>query len=131
MAYMNFTEVAGGHADAVHPVAQRAAHDDASRFSALEWSVVAIARADSLSSLNAPGRVSVALGALFGERQNPRLADARLEALRRMAVLSWHHGYSVPAPEIAAFHAAGFTAHHYETLLASISRGRAARSRKN
>lgn len=131
MAYMNFNGVAGGHAAAAHPVAQRVAKDDASRLSALEWSVVAIAQHDSLASLSAPGRISVALGALFGERQNPRLADTRLEALRRMAVLSWHHGYAVPAPELAAFHAAGFTAHHYETLLASISRGRAARSRKN
>ena len=130
MAYMNFSEVAGGPAGGVAVMQQAAQADNAQRFSALEWSVVAIAQHDTLSSLNTPGRISVALGALFGERQNPRLADSRLEALRRMAVLAWHRGYSVPMSEIKAFLAAGFTGHHYETLLASISRGRAARKRK-
>ena len=48
-----------------------------------------------------------------------------------MAVLSWHRGYAVPVAEIKAFLAAGFTHHHYETLLVSISRGRAAAQRKN
>ncbi len=131
MAYMNFNDVGGVHSATAQPTRQSATNDEAARFSALEWSVVAVAQHDRLSSLNAPGRMSAALGALFGERHNLRLADARLEALRRMAVLSWHHGNAVPASELAAFHAAGFTAHHYETLLASISSGRAARSRKN
>lgn len=131
MAYMNFTEVAGSPATGVVTVQRASQADQSSRLSALEWSVVVIAQYDTMSSLNTPGRISVALGALFGERQNPRLADARLEALRRMAVLSWHHAHAVPAPELAAFHAAGFTSHHYEKLLASISRGRAARKRKN
>jgi hypothetical protein len=130
MAYMNFTEVAASPAGGGAAIQRAVQADNAPRFSALEWSVVAIAQHDTLSSLNAPGRIAVALGALFGERQNPRLADSRLEALRRMAVLAWHRGYSVPVAEIKAFFAAGFTSHHYETLLASISRGRAARQRK-
>lgn len=94
------------------------------RLGALEWSVVAIARNDSLSSLRAPGRMSVALGNIFGRRQNPRLADPRLEALRRMAVLAWHQGFAVPVSEIKAFLAAGFTADQYETVLASIGTAR-------
>jgi hypothetical protein len=130
MAYMNFSEAAGSPVPNVAVVQSAAQADLAPRLSALEWSVVAIAQHDALSSLNTPGRISVALGALFGERQNPRLADSRLEALRRMAVLAWHRGYAVPVAEIKAFLAAGFTTHHYESLLASISRGRAARQRK-
>ena len=71
--------------------------------------------------------LSVALGSVFGTRRhNPRLADPKLEALRRMAVLSWHRGFAVPANELASFLRAGFSASQYETLLASIS---AARSR--
>ena len=121
MAYMNFAELQGS------PVAAPADVVRATGFSALEWSVVAIAQNDRLSSLEEPGRVSMALGLLFGgQRPNPRLADTRLEALRRMSVLAWHKGYAVPVREIRAFHAAGFTTDQYETLLASISRGRAA-----
>lgn len=92
--------------------------------SALEWSVVALAQRDRMSSLSRPGRLSMALGTVFGSRRNPHLADPRLEALRRMAVLSWHRGFSVPASELKAFLAAGFSSAQYETLLASISTAR-------
>ena len=129
MAYIDF---------ATDPVAGIAAgaprHDPVpapapATFSALEWSVIALAQRDRLSSLAQPGRVSVALGKVFGGRgHNPRLADPRLEALRRLAVLSWHRGFGVPGNEVSAFLAAGFTPDHYETMLVSIS---AARSRLN
>ncbi|MBW6522875.1 hypothetical protein KZ810_05135 [Sphingomonas sp. RHCKR47] len=99
----------------------------ATQLSALEWSVVAIARNDRLSSLREPSRLSVAMGGLFGARHNPRLADPRLEALRRMAVLSWHHGYTVPTSALTAFTDAGFTIAQYETLMASIASSRLTR----
>ena len=101
------------------------------QLSALEWSVVAVARNDSLASLREPGRLGMAMAALFGTRQNPKLTDPRLEALRRVAVLAWHHGYTLPVSEIKAFMKAGFSADQFETLLASISRGRAARPHRN
>jgi alkylhydroperoxidase family enzyme len=121
MAYLNFSEVQSGAAASVaKPIAK-------SGFSALEWSVVAIAQKDQLSSLNKPGRMAVALSVIFGGfKGDPALADPQLEALRRVAVLAWHHGYAVPRNEIHAFHAAGYTAEQYETLMASISRGRSA-----
>lgn len=121
MAYLNFSDVQGG----IYGEAPRAAPRANTGFSALEWSVVAIAQKDRLSSLNQPGRIASALGVVFGDRPNPRLADSRLEALRRMSVLAWHRGYAVPASEIRAFKDAGFNTDQYETLLASISRGRA------
>jgi alkylhydroperoxidase family enzyme len=94
--------------------------------------VVAIAQHDRLSSLEKPGRLATALTMIFGgQRPNPALADTRLEALRRLAVLAWHKGYSVPRAAIRAFHEAGFTLEQYETLLASISRGRAALNQGN
>ena len=85
-------------------------------FSALEWSVVMLARHDRPSSLREPGRFAKFLGRVFGESFNRRLADPKLEALRRMAVLTWHHSYSVPKHEIRAFFEAGFSADHYELL---------------
>ena len=93
----------------------------AARLTALEWSVVALARRDRLSSLTRPGRVAIALGKVFGTRRHaPHLADARLEALRRMAVLTWHRGFAVPASELRAFFQAGFSTGQYETMTASI-----------
>ena len=90
--------------------------DSPAGFSALEWSVVMLARHDRPSSLREPGRIATWLGRIFGEAVNRRLADPKLEALRRMAVLTWHHSYSVPKAEIKAFFAAGFSADHYELL---------------
>ena len=98
--------------------------------SPLEWSVVALARRDRLSSLAQPSRIGMAMGRLFGTGDNPRLADPRLEALRRLAVQAWHHGYVVPKSEIKAFLAAGFSLDHYEMLLASISKDRQLRRRR-
>ena len=99
-----------------------------SRLSALEWSVVALAQRDRLSSLRHPSPMSIALGKVFGSRRrDPNLADPKLEALRRMAVLSWHRGYAVPVSELAAFFAAGFDTDQYETMLASISAAQAGR----
>lgn len=130
MAYVDFSgdPVLAAHVGAAaggpEPVAAAPA-----ALSALEWSVVALAQRDRLSSLSQPGVLSVALGKVFGTRwRNPHLADPRLEALRRMAVLSWHRGFAVPANEVKAFLRAGFTTDQYELMLASIG---AARSRRD
>lgn len=130
MAYLNFTALQGSPVAVPTDVA--AAPRTETGFSALEWQVVAIAQHDRLSSLEKPGRLATALTMIFGgQRPNPALADSRLEALRRLAVLAWHKGYSVPRAAIRAFHEAGFTLEQYETLLASISRGRAALNQGN
>ncbi len=124
MAYMNFSVL--GAQPVAAPI-DVAAPRTRSGLTALEWQVVALAQNDRLASLEEPSRLSIALGIVFGgQRPNPRLADARLEALRRISVLAWHRGYALPPAELRAFHAAGFTADQLETLLASISRGRAA-----
>jgi hypothetical protein len=123
MAYLAFAEgssVAGQPARALAPAPALHLVPDAPSLSALEWLVVAIAKRDPLSSLRQPGRLSTAMGVLFGTRQNPRLADDRLEALRRIAVLSWHYGYVVPTSEVNRFVEAGFTTEQYELLVDSI-----------
>ena len=121
MAYMDFTTAQALPSAVTRiPVADLTPARDAG-LSALEWSVVALARRDSLASLRQPGRVAVALGGLFGPGHNPRLADEKLEALRRMAVLAWHRGYAVAKSAVQAFVAAGYSIDQYETMMASIS----------
>ena len=90
------------------------------RFTDLEWSVVALARYDRLSSLTPPGPVAKWLARLFGPSHAAALADARLESLRRMAVLAWHHGYGVATSEVGAFLRAGFTLDQYDLLQSRI-----------
>jgi len=92
---------------------------------------VARLRVDLFGSLGATGHghatdQGVILG-LFGDAPDtvrPETVQPRLEALRRMAVLSWHRGFAVPVSEVKAFVAAGFSHAQYETMLASISAGR-------
>jgi hypothetical protein len=100
------------------------------RLSALEWSIVAVARSDRLSSLREPGRLSAALAGLFGRRSGDKAPDTRLEALRRIAVLAWHCGWQVPTSELRAFVKAGFSLDQYELVQARIARGRTARRRR-
>lgn len=100
------------------------------RLSALEWSVVAMAERDKLSSIREPSRFIAALGSLFGLKRPNRLANERLEALRRIAILAWHYRWNLPKSELASFLDAGFTADQYELLQASISQARSARRRR-
>jgi hypothetical protein len=127
MAYVNFTEL---HEAAPALTAPRAVAEPKAALSPLEWSVVALAQKDRLSSIDQPGPVAIAMGRLFGSRRNPHLADPRLEALRRLAVLAWHRGYAIATAEIRAFKEAGFSMGQYELVLASISRGRDARNQR-
>jgi hypothetical protein len=130
MAYLTFAEgstVAGQPVrQPRHDVEPSAPEPAAPSLSPLEWLVVAVGKQDRLSSLREPSRLSTALGSLFGPQRNPRLADERLEALRRIAVLSWHYGYVVPGHEVSRFIAAGFTPEQYELVVDSIGADRLA-----
>lgn len=90
-------------------------------FTALEWSVIRLARIDDLWTIRPMGLVRRFWNALVG-RVNPELANPQLEALRRMAVLSWHFGFTVPGEAIADFLSEGFNLAQYELLVTSISR---------
>jgi hypothetical protein len=128
MAYMDLNQAFSGGVplSAIEPVAA----PTETGFSGIEWSVIALAARDKLSSLTEPGRVSRALGGLFGLGSTSRLADPRLEALRQMAVQAWHHGYLLPASEIGRFIAAGFNLDQFETLLASVAPRRSTRRQR-
>jgi hypothetical protein len=119
MAYLAFPESGGIPGAATVQAPQRD-----TTLSALEWTIVALAERDRVASLRTPGRVSRAMATLFGGSHNPQLADPRLEALRRMAVLTWHYGYTVPSAAVKDFLAAGFTGDQYELLVDSIASAR-------
>ncbi len=130
MAYLAFAEAGADLPAAALPAApspKTANLAARAQFTALEWSVVALAERDPLSTLRNPSRMAVALGNLFGDARNPKLADPKLEALRRLAVLTWHHGYRVAESAVRAFVAAGFTLQQYELLAGSIVSARVKR----
>lgn len=89
-------------------------------FSSLEWSVIRLARVDGLTTLRAPGHFRRFVNWLLGRKGSPELANERLEALRRMAVLSWHFGFTVPGDDVANFISAGFSPDQYELMVSSI-----------
>ncbi len=85
-------------------------------FSPLEWSVIRLARVDDLWTIRPSGPIRRLANWLVG-RPNPELANAQLEALRKMAVLSWHFGFTVPGEDVADFLSAGFSPAQYELLV--------------
>ena len=102
-------------------LAQMPATPQRASFSPLEWTVIMLAKGDSLASLRTPGRLSRALGGVLGLGTRSRLADPRLEALRRLSVHAWRRATSLPAAEVTRFFEAGFNATQLSTLLRSIT----------
>lgn len=102
----------------------------APKLSALEWSIVALAERDSLASLREPGRIAAALESLFGLARPNKLADPKLEALRRVAVHVWRNRWKVPSDELAAFLEAGYSLDHYELIQMSIAKSHQKASRR-
>ena len=88
-------------------------------FSPLEWSVIRLAQIDRLWTVREAGLLRRFWNRLSG-RGNPSLANPKLEALRRMAVLSWHYGFTVPGTDVADFLSAGFSPDQYELMVHRI-----------
>jgi len=117
MAYLARIERSGGDAIAL-PELLAGSIDDG--FTGLEWSIIRLARIDALSTIRPPGLLRRFWNALVG-RTNPELANERLEALRKIAVLGWHFGSTIPRDDVADFLAAGFTQSQFELLVTSIT----------
>ena len=92
------------------PLATRLQGDSAgARFDPLELKVIRLAEADPIASIGPPSRFAAWFERWFGiERPRP-LADSRLEALRRFAVLARVTGGQLPVDEVRRFLAAGFS----------------------
>jgi hypothetical protein len=85
-----------------------------------EWWVVEFARKDGLWSLSPNGLLQRLSRFLFGVRPPPPLANERLEALRRFAVVAWRRG-KVGAAQFRDFLAAGFSSGDARQVLDHIS----------
>ncbi len=131
MAYMCFEATAADALAEQRPSPRLQSTSPFVSLTPLEWSVVALARGDRLSTLRTPGRLSTITDALFGRHQNPCLADPRLEVLRRVAVLVWHHGSLLHDAEYEGFIAMGFTHAHYRLIVGGIAGGHAPVVAKN
>lgn len=115
MAYLQMTEQgAAALFDGRSPATEL------SELTSREWSVAYLARRDGLGSLRPDTRIARFFRTIFGIARTNPLSDGRLEALRRMAVLTWHHGYNVASSEVRAFLSAGFSERQYETLVTRI-----------
>ena len=126
MTYLDPTDLTGSRPI---PTALPETTVDGADFSALEWSIVRLTRNDGLWTIREPGLLRRTYQWLLGRNSQPRLANDRLEALRRMAVLSRHFGFSVPGEDVSDFLSAGFTLDQYELLVSSVRAAR--RSRTN
>ena len=87
-------------------------------FTSLEWSIIRLTRGDGLWTIREPSLLRRLYNWLVGSGM-PRLANDRLEALRRMAVLSRYYGFSVSGEDVADFLSAGFTVDQYDLLVSS------------
>jgi hypothetical protein len=94
------------------------------RLNSREWSIVALAAGDSLASLREPGCFAKAVEILFGIRRPTKLANGRIETLRRVAVWAWRRGRDVPQSELDEFVAAGFTLDQFDLIQINIARTR-------
>lgn len=112
------------------PVVTIEAEEERPVLTELERSVIGIARHDGLSTLRQPGFLSRWMGILFGVRISPQLADPKLEALRRIAVLSWRRGYAIASAEVKAFLAAGYSPAFYELVVDTIASARQGHGRR-
>ncbi len=90
-------------------------------FTALELHVLALAARDTAWSVRPRTRFVRIAEALFGIRRPNPLANPRLEALRRFAVVARYLRDRLPAYEIDAFLAAGFS-RRAVSALSSLSR---------
>jgi hypothetical protein len=90
-----------------------------------------MAERDGLASVREQRGLGFVLRRFFGLKPANRLANERLEALRRVAVFVWRYRWSVPTSEIRAFVAAGYSAGQLQLLQSMIAQARADRGRRN
>lgn len=112
------------------PRIDRAESAARSSLSAIERQVVMLSLGDPRSSLAGQSAWRRRLDALLGLRRPNRLADPRLEALRRLAVLMRLDGFATDASEYEAFTAAGFRPGAAEEVYSFVTPHRAPVSRR-
>lgn len=100
--------------------------DVAGSFSSLEHRVVELARGEGLDSLRAPRKRSWLGRLILGPTPPSKiLANEQLEALRRLAVQAWHHGYTLPFSALGEAKKAGYSESQVGWVVDTIGRQRA------
>lgn len=115
MAFVKFEDGYGAGASGTV-----AADGGDSGFSALEWTVVQVARRDAARWTSRIKALDRLLRVLVGDVRHDELASPRLEALRRTAVAVRQRGTHLPCEVLAAFHGAGFSRSQLATLIHSV-----------
>lgn len=125
MAFIDFKDGAlqaiSGLAEAPFPAGAIAG--TAQALTLLERRVVELARGDGLATLRPHRKRHWLAKLVFGPQPpSPVLANERLEALRRLAVQAWHHGYQLPASALKEAHGAGFDETQISAALDMVAR---------
>lgn len=93
--------------------------------SALEHRIIDLARQDGLATLRPVKKRGWLLRLILGPTPpSAMLANEQLEALRRLAVMAWHHGYTLPVSAVKEAHRAGHSEAKIGTVIDIIGRAR-------
>ena len=136
MAFIDFSDAAhlALHKSLIAPartaateVAEKAEASAPSQWlTALEMRVIEIAREDGLQSLRAQARRGWLARLILGPQPPSKmLANEQLEALRRLAVNAWHHGYTLPASALQTARDAGYSEAVVGAVIDTVARLRA------
>lgn len=91
----------------------------------MERRIVALARNDGMQSLKAQRKRGWLARLILGPTPpSPMLANERLEALRRLAVRAWHHGYTLPVSALKEARDAGYSEAKIGAVIDTIGRNR-------
>src|SRR5436853_3661697 len=116
MAYRSFGAPMLAHDGGSESDTAAADRPEDARFGPLELTVIALAEADPVASIGSPTRFRRSFERWFGFKLPRPLANERLEALRRFAVLARVSGGRMPAEEVRNFLTAGFSLLHARAL---------------
>lgn len=86
----------------------------------LDWQVVEIARADGPRSINPDGRLTLFLRDFFGLPMTRKLANEKLEALRRFCVRAWFWDL-IRSRDVRALMETGYTSADVFQILAHVA----------
>lgn len=131
MAFIEFSETTGQTVIGRRVSTPVTAHMEMP-LSPLEWRVVELARGDQLATLRPQRERSWLSRFVFGPNPpSPTLADEKLEALRKLAVLAWHHGYTLPSSAMKQAIVAGYSEGQVGQVIDAIAGNRPAFRRVN
>ena len=86
----------------------------------LDWKVIEIARADGPRSINPEGRLARFLRDFFGLQIPQKLANKKLEALRRFCVRAWYWDL-IRTRDVRALMEAGYSSAAVFQILAHVT----------